>query len=219
MILLYRSLVAFSKKITSHFKVFIKKSATLQLTKLMRKLVAIIMLSIFTFNIAGYQLIYNYMESCSDAALEQVLDEKGYNESELISIKQATNLPYYTNNETFQRIDGEVEIDGIKYKYVKSRIYNDSLEMLCIPHRAKMKIEQSRNDYAQGAHDFQQNNTQKKSGSKTDSFGKNLNEYEEQSFLSVDCDSKLLANNYVLVNSVSEKTLFFTTVEQPPDAA
>ena len=184
----------------------------------MRKLVAIFMLAIFTFNIAGYQLIYNYMASRSDIVLEQALDEQGYNESDLISIKQATNLPYYTNNETFQRIDGEVEIDGIKYKYVKSRIYNDSLEMLCIPHHAKMKIEQSRNDYAQGAHDFQQTDTQKKSGSKTDSFQKSL-EYEEQALLSLNCDSKLLKNNYVLVNSVFEKTLFFTSVEQPPDAA
>jgi hypothetical protein len=185
----------------------------------MRKLVAIFMLGIFTFNIAGYQLVYNYMASRSDAALELTLDDKGYNESDLISIKQATNLPYYTNNETFQRIDGEVEIDGIQYKYVKSRIYNDSLEMLCIPHRAKMKIEQSRNDYAKGAHDFQQNDTQKKSGSKTESFQKNLSEYEEQILLSLNNDSKLLKNNYVLVNSVFEKTLFFTTVEQPPDAA
>ena len=185
----------------------------------MRKLVAIFMLSIFTFNIAGYQLIYNYLESRSDAALEQQLDEKSYNESDLISIKQATNLPYYTNNEIFQRIDGEVEMDGIKYKYVKSRIYNDSLEMLCIPHNAKMKIEQSRNDYAQGAHDFQQNGTQKKSGSKTDSFQKNISEYEEHTLLSFNCDNKLIKNNSVLVNSVFEKTLFFTTVEQPPDAA
>lgn len=185
----------------------------------MRKLVAILMLSIFTFNIAGYQLVYNYMANRSDAALELTLDENAYNESELISIKQATNLPYYTNNETFQRIDGEVEIDGVKYKYVKSRIYNDSLEMLCIPHRAKMKIEQSKNDYAQGAHDFQQNDTQKKSGSKTETFQKNLNEYEEQFVLSLSCGSELLKNNYVLVNSVFEKTLFFTTVEQPPDVA
>jgi hypothetical protein len=184
----------------------------------MRKLVAIFMLSIFTFNIAGYQLMYNYMENRSDAALEQQLDNKGYNESDLISIKQPASLPYYTNNEIFQRIDGEVEIDGIQYKYVKSRIYNDSLEMLCIPHTAKMKIEQSRNEYAQGAHDFQQNDTQKK-GSKSESFQKSLNEYEEQVFLSLNCDSKLLKNNYVLVNSVFEKTHFFTSVEQPPDAA
>ena len=158
------------------------------------------------------------MANRSDAALEQVLDENAYNESELISIKQPTHLPYYTNNETFQRIDGEVEIEGIKYKYVKSRIYNDSLEMLCIPHRVKMQIEQSRNDYAKGAHDFQ-NDTQKKPGSKTDSFQKNLNEYEVQLLVSLNYGSKLLKNNYVLVNSVFEKTLFFTTVEQPPDVA
>jgi hypothetical protein len=185
----------------------------------MKKLVAIFMLGIFTFNIAGYQLIYNYMASRSDLALEKKLDKMGYNEADLISIKQPTNLPYYTNSEAFQRIDGEVEMDGIKYKYVKARVYNDSLEMLCIPNKAKMQIESSRNDYAKVAHDFQQNENKKKPGSQNKSFQKPLSEYEELSKFSLDACSKLLLNNYVLVNSVLEENLFFTTVEQPPDAA
>jgi hypothetical protein len=185
----------------------------------MRKLVAIIMLGIFTFNIAGYQLMYNYLANRSDAVLEQALDENSYNEADLISIKQPTNLPYYTNNETFQRIDGEVELDGIKYKYVKSRIYNDSLEMLCIPHKTKMQIEESKNSYASATFDFQQNDTQKKQGSNNQSFQKNISEYEEQILLSINCGSTLLSNNYVLVNSVPEKNRFLHTDEQPPDVA
>ncbi len=185
----------------------------------MRKLAAILMLGIFAFNIAGYQLMYNYLASRSDAALELQLDEKSYNEADLISIKQATNLPYYTNNETFQRIDGEVEIDGIKYKYVKSRIYNDSLEMLCIPHTAKMKIEQSKNDYAAATYDFQQGNNKKKSTSESNAYQKSLSEYEEQVLPAFSNTAVLVKNKFGSFYTVPPTNHFFNTAEQPPETA
>lgn len=185
----------------------------------MRKLVAIFMLAVFAFNVAGYQLLYNYLSNKSDASLELALDENNYKDEDLITIKQPTNLPYYTDSKEFQRIDGEIEMDGVKYKYVKCRIYNGNLEMLCIPNKAKMQIEQSKNDYAKVAHDFQQNDNQKKDGSQTKSFQKSLSEYEELALPSIKCGSKELSNIYVLVNSVFEENRFFTTVEQPPDAA
>ena len=184
----------------------------------MKKIVAIFMLAVFTFNVAGYQLVYNYLSNKSDKNLELALDRNNYRDEELITIKQPTNLPYYNDSKDFQRVNGEVEMDGVKYKYVKCRVYNGVLEMLCIPNKAKMEIEQSKNDYAKVAHDFQQNDTQKKDGSQK-SFQKSLNEYEEQSIIIIDCGSKFVSNNYVLVKSVFEENHYFTTVEQPPDAA
>ena len=184
----------------------------------MRKLVAIFMFAVFTFNVAGYQLVYNYLSNKSDKNLELALDRNNYRDEELITIKQPTNLPYYNDSKDFQRVNGEVEMDGVKYKYVKCRVYNGFLEMLCIPNKAKMQIEQSKNDYAKVAHDFQQNDTQKKDGSQK-SFQKSFSEYEEQSIIIIDCGSKFVSNNYVLVKSVFEENHYFTTVEQPPDAA
>lgn len=184
----------------------------------MRKLVAIFMLAVFTFNVAGYRLFYNYISNKADKSLELALDQDNYKDEDLITIKQPTNLPYYNDSKDFQRINGEVEVDGIKYKYVKCRVYNGFLEMLCIPNKAKMQIEQSKNDYAKIAHDFQQNDSQKKDGQHK-SFQKSLSEYEEQSFITIDCGSALLTTSYVLVQSLFEKNMFFTTAERPPDAA
>ncbi len=158
------------------------------------------------------------MANKSDARLEQAIDQNNYNDEDLISIRQATNLPYYTNSTNYQRIDGEVEIDGVKYKYVKCRIYNDSLEMLCLPNKSKMRIEASKNEYAKVAHDFQQDDSRKKSDAPHKSFQKSISEYEELMLPRIDCGSKLLVNNYVLVNSVFEENLFFTSIERPPDS-
>ena len=185
----------------------------------MKKLAAIVLLVIFTFNIAGYQLLYNMLAINSDATLELALDAQHYNDADLISIKQPTNLPYYSNTKSFQRIDGEVEIDGIKYKYVKCRIYNDSLEMLCIPHVVKMKIEASKNAYAKVANDFQQDNSKKKSGSESNSFQKTLSEYEELSSTFAEGSFCIINNRFFSFNTLIENKYYFNTVEQPPDAA
>lgn len=157
------------------------------------------------------------MASLSDEALEQKLDDKDYNEADLISIKLATNLPYNTNNKTFQRVDGEVEIAGIKYKYVKSRIYNDSLEMLCIQHTAKMKIEQSKNNYVQNTNDFQQDNTKKKSGPESKAYQKSLSDYEEHALPNLINIAALVKKKFARFYSLPETKHYFNTVEQPPD--
>jgi hypothetical protein len=185
----------------------------------MRKIAAIVLLTIFTFNILGYQLVYNYFSQQSDTALELALDQDKYNDDQLISIKQPTNLPYYTNSKAFNRIDGEVEIDGTTYKYVKVRIYNDSLEMLCIPHVEKMKIQQSKQAYAKVANDFQQDSNKKKSDNNSKSFQKQLSEYEELQNDLTNNNYVTLNSNFAALNSPLENKRFFNTVEQPPDTA
>lgn len=183
----------------------------------MTKLVAIFMLTVFSFNLGGYQILYNYIARRSDALLEKTLDLNNYNEEELVMIKQPVNLPYYSNSREFQRIDGEVEMDGIRYKYVKCRIYNDSLEMLCIPNKCKMIIERSKNEYTRAAFDFQQDDPHKKTGLQSTYSKKSLGDYEEQNPSMFTCGLKFLSNNYILVNSVFAQSLFFTTMEHPPE--
>jgi hypothetical protein len=41
-------------------------------------------------------------------------------------------------------VEGTIEIDGLEYKYVKRRIYNDSLELLCYPNTAKQKLQSAK---------------------------------------------------------------------------
>jgi hypothetical protein len=185
----------------------------------MRKIAAILLLAIFAFNIVGYQIVYNCLSSQSDDQLEVALDYNKYDDSQLISIKQPINLPYYTNSKTFTRIDGEVEINGVPYKYVKSRIYNDSLEMLCIPHVTKLKIQQSKQAYAAGANDYQQENTQKKTDSKTSIGQKQISEYEELSLFTNSIIVKYLYSSYKIYTSTNLAKGFIKTTHQPPNAS
>lgn len=144
----------------------------------MRKISAILLIGVFAFNLFGYRMVFDVMAVHSDVVLEKALDEDRYEDHELISIKQPLQLPYYTNSEIFDRISGEVEIDGSTYRYVKYRIYKDSIEMLCIPHAQKTKLNHALDVYAGNVSDATpgDNGRQIPHGK---SFFSSLSEFEE----------------------------------------
>lgn len=183
----------------------------------MKQLAAILLLGIFSFNIFGYKIVALFLESKSDEKMELALDENNYADQELISIKQPINLPYYQNTKTFQRVDGEIEIAGVYYKYVKCRIYNDSLELLCIPNTGKMKILEAKVDFSKMASDFQQNNSKKKSNSDSKSFQKTISEFEEQQSACLASNVISAVRNYLLLNNFFIDEPFTSSVDQPPD--
>ena len=132
----------------------------------MRKLAAIMLLGLFLFNWGGYQLFHAYVQQRANNQLEDQLDNNHYNDNQLLSIKiSAANLPYYTYSQQFERVDGQLEIEGVLYKYVKRRIFNDSLELLCIPNKKEMKLTLARNNFFKLVNDLQQGNQDKKTGS------------------------------------------------------
>lgn len=182
----------------------------------MKQLSAILLLGIFSFNIFGYRIVASFLENQQNQKMELAIDGNQYAESQLISIKQPANLPYYTNSFDFHRIDGEVNIDGIIYKYVKCRIYNDSLELLCIPNTGKMKIQAAKADFSKMASDFQQSNHKKKSNSDTKSPQKTISEYEEHLATNAFNTTPFLIS-HTIKQHLFVSTLFSKLVEQPPE--
>ena len=120
-------------------------------------------MGILFFNWYGYQLLSAYLQDRADGQLEAILDTNGYNESQLISLKVPVNsLSYYNSSTRFERVDGQIEVGGIQYKYVKRRLYGDSLELLCVPNHTAMTLQTARNDFFRQVNDLQQENGQGK---------------------------------------------------------
>lgn len=182
----------------------------------MKRLAAILLLGIFSFNIFGYKIVAIFLEQQENEKMELAFDENDYTDQQLISIKQPTNLPYYQNSKAFQRIDGEIEIEGVYYKYVKCRIYNDSLELLCIPNTAKMKIQAAKADFSKLVTDFQTSSGKKKSPSESKSFQKIIGEFEEQLTAIVFKPTPKYLSHFIKSHRFVNG-LFTKTLEQPPD--
>lgn len=123
-------------------------------------------MGILFFNWCGYRLWSTYMQSRADHQLEANLDANNYDESQLISFKvPTTHLSYYNSSDRFERVDGQIEIGGVQYKYVKRRLFNDSVELLCIPNHGAMRVQTASNDFFKLVNDLQHNGQGKKTGS------------------------------------------------------
>jgi hypothetical protein len=128
----------------------------------LKKLLAILLLVVLLFNIVGYKFVANYFELKATNDLQESLYNKKYAESDLVTLKLPFVLPYTSNSKEFESFEGNIDIKGINYQYVKKRIYNDTLELLCIPNFTKTSINNAKNDFANQLNDFTTSNTSKK---------------------------------------------------------
>lgn len=151
--------------------------------------------------------------------LEATLDKNLYDESQLIELKVPINLPYQTNWSAYQRFDGEIEIGGMLYKYVKRKVANDTLYLMCIPNTKKMNLETAKNDFFKLSNDLTQDNNSKKSdNSKTISFKSLQGEYDEYSFqLNALFALENINNLWPLTGSINLLSSPHISPEQPPD--
>jgi len=113
-------------------------------------------------------LFFQYFIVQSDKELALRADKNQYNDDELTEIKMPLNLPYMTGSPGYERVDGAVTINGIYYNYVKRKVYNDTLYLMCLPNKDKTKLYSARNDYANKVHDTPVN------GKNTNAAGKKL---------------------------------------------
>jgi hypothetical protein len=109
------------------------------------------------FNLSGYFLFYQYFIHQSDQKIIDRLDAEEYDESELMEVKIPLHLPYMTSQVYYERVDGELQHQGVYYNYVKRKVSNDTLYLLCVPNSAKTSLYKDLTDYAQKVNDIPAN--------------------------------------------------------------
>ena len=136
----------------------------------MKKLLAILLLTIYLFNLTGYSLLFQYLINDTDTVLVKRLDKDAYNDKDLIEVKVALNMPYLTTSKNFERVNGQLELNGVHYNYVKRKVSSDTLYLLCLPNFAKTQLYAAKAGYANECNDVPsgkkntESSTAKKSG-------------------------------------------------------
>ncbi len=101
-------------------------------------------------------MLNTWLENRATDKLQLQLDDNQYDQTKLISIKvPATYLSYYNNSEKFEPVQGQIEIGGLQYRFVKRRLFNDSIEMLCIQNSEAMHYKKANYDYFKLVYDLQ----------------------------------------------------------------
>ena len=142
---------------------------------MLKKPISILLLAIYLFNLFGYSVVFNYFIHLSEEKFTQQLDQNKYNEAGLVEIAIPLNLPYIQNSNGFERVDGAIENNGIHYNYVKRRVFNDTLYVLCLPNQQKTQLAKAKSKYAGEANDFAGSKKGKESTSKKAAPGAEYN--------------------------------------------
>lgn len=129
----------------------------------MKKIAAILFLGILLFNGFGYRLVSNYFDQKAADALVELIDQQNYDATTLVIVKSPVQLPYYANTAQFERVEGEMLINGVVYQYVERRIYNDSIEIKVLPNQDRLHIKNAREDFYQLAQNLQKGDGTQKS--------------------------------------------------------
>lgn len=128
----------------------------------LKKLAAILLLAIFAFNTVGYRLFFNVLESTTDKAFTAKLDLGNYKSEDLVEVKVPINMPYQVSTTAFERVDGEINVNGQVYKYVMRKVQADTMTLLCIPHYEKTALQNKANEFAGKVNDLPGNDNNKK---------------------------------------------------------
>ncbi len=184
----------------------------------MKRTASILLLGILLFNWVGFRFLSSYLEQKANQQLESSLDDNNFDESQLVSIKVPSgHISSYANYSRFERVDGQIEIQGVPYKYVKIRHFNDSLELLCIPNRQVTQLRNAKDDFFKLVNDLQHTGQSKKSDNHSGS-SKNfsVDYYTLHDGFSLGPISIALVpvhGRYLESHSAS----YFPTAEQPPE--
>lgn len=128
-----------------------------------RKLSAILLLALFLFNIAGYRVAFYFLQQYADQQMTASLENDSYDESELITVTIPISLPYYNDWSDFERVDGEVVYEGVIYKYVKRKVCQGQLVLLCIPDQKRTDIASAKDAFFKYSQDLMQHQNDHKS--------------------------------------------------------
>jgi hypothetical protein len=117
------------------------------------------------FNLAGYRWLFSAIEKNATANLEQKISAGKYNDEQLVEIRIPLNMPYYSDK-NYEEVYGETDFNGEHYQYVKRKVSDNTLYLLCLPNKEKTNLVKVKNEFTKAVNDIPGNKegSQQKSG-------------------------------------------------------
>ncbi len=179
----------------------------------MKKITAILFILILTFNFCGYRFVISFLQNKADATLEAAIDNESYDESQLMEMRVALNMPYQERHTDFERHYGEIIIDGKAYTYVKRKIDGNVLVLKCIANQQKQQLKEKENAITKANSGQDQQDNKKQSNSFLKIFGSDY-DHKNQSYLLSALEVSI--NKYASAYAGSIKDVLIKTPHQPP---
>jgi hypothetical protein len=93
--------------------------------------------------------VYWVLRQKASHEMVQRLDSNDYAKDQTLTVKVPFTLPYQTDQEAFERLDGEFERDGMVYKLVEHKLERDTLYIVYIKDHQETSIYNSLVNFVQ----------------------------------------------------------------------
>jgi hypothetical protein len=162
-------------------------------------------------------MIISLLQNKADASLEAYIDNKNYDESQLVEMRVELNMPYQDRHTEFERHYGEITIDGKAYAYVERKIDGNVLVLKCIANHQRQDLKEKSDAITKAnSGQDQQNNNKKQSSSFLKIFSGDYDHKNQSYALSVFNSTLKLYNAF---SSVALKDVLIKIPHQPPQTA
>ena len=184
----------------------------------MKRIAAILLICLLLFNWFGYRFVTNYLQQKADRQLETRIDLNDYDESQLIEIRVALDMPYQNDQSSFERHYGEIEMNGKIYTYVKRKVEDGYLVLKCIPNTTKQDIKTADNILFNVNNGLDQEHSGSKNNSPLNNVAKNIfSDYDDYSF---HVNLKTFSSSqtqFLLSGTAVFNSIILPVSEQPPE--
>jgi hypothetical protein len=145
---------------------------------MLKCLSVVLMICILSFNWYGYDLLVKILETHYDEQLEIALNNNNYDASQIVELDSKVILPYVADMTSFERVNGEVTIDGVHYKFIERKYENGRVIYRCIPNTEKTRLYSARSTFYELMNEIQDSSNHSKHPAKPLTAKKTLSEYE-----------------------------------------
>lgn len=183
----------------------------------MKKVFSILTLFVLLFNVFGYRMIFSYLEKKASKELTANIETNSFEENNLVEIKMDLNMPYVADKE-YENTYGETVIKGVYYQYVKRKIENNVLYLMCLPNEEKIVLAETKSNIEKN--NTETGNSNSKHKSPVQKILKSIQTEYVQNHYAYKLETTLIITISTLLNNRSNKlnSLFSPlTPEQPPE--
>jgi hypothetical protein len=128
-----------------------------RLNKPMKRVCSIFFLSLMLLNTIGY---YEVLITIEKLHIDHTVRKISANENEIngnLLLKIPTSLPYTQDDKEYKRAFGEIVVDGQIYHFVKQKVYQDTLYIVCLKDLEATQVRNVISDYSKTFADNHQN--------------------------------------------------------------
>lgn len=118
----------------------------------MKRLLSIFFLLVFLFNVGGYYVVFWGLQYQAELVVQHQLETGTYAASNEVILSIPINLPYPVYEESYSRVHGDFEHDGVQYKLLRQKIVDDKLIIVCVKDEKGTKLDHTLSTVAKAAH-------------------------------------------------------------------